>query len=343
MPPPRVSIILTVYQRTKYLGEALDSVLAQSYSDYEVLVADDSGTATAREIVAARAQHEPRIRYQPNPATLGVATSLLGAVRSARGAYIAILNDDDLWERECLAELMAPLEADASRVLATADHWIMSQSGELDVGLSNTWSADFGRASLPEGTVANAVEFAVLKGGPAINITSVFRKDAIDWSQLVPNVSGAYDFWISCLLASTRKPIFYVAKRLGRWRVHGEMESVRRSHDKCENQVYIYATLLERDWFPELESALKVRLAEVLFAVGRDKLHFDRASEARHYLWQSFRLHHRPRVLVRAAAAWLPRPVRSQLKACLCGLRKFQGPPAKKKGQTHLGNIFSHR
>lgn len=337
---PRVSVILTVYKRTKHLGEALDSVLRQSYQNFEIIVADDSSIAAAREIVETRARIDPRIFYQPNPKTLGIATSIVEAVRFARGQFIAILNDDDLWEPECLADLLGPLEADGSLVLATSDHWIMSESGQIDVNLSNSWSMDFGRASLPAGIIANSVEFTVVKGGPAINLTSVFRKEAIDWSLLVPEVTGAYDYWISCLLAATRRPFYYVPKRLGRWRVHGAMETNRRSHDKSENQVYIYDTLLKHGWFPELEAALKARLADALFAVGRDKLKFDRAREARIYFWRSFRLSPRRQVLLRAAATFLPASIRAQLKAGLGVVRRTKGVSTEAKGKPGLGTVL---
>jgi glycosyltransferase involved in cell wall biosynthesis len=339
---PRVSIILSVYKRTGYLAESLSSALAQSYGDFEIIVADDSGTHASKQIVAACGDIE-RVNYLPNPTTLGIASSVARAVEHARGDLIAILNDDDIWEQNLLAELVAPLEADAGLVLATSDHWIMDASGHIDVGLSDSWSVDFGRALLPKGIVTNAAEFVVVKGGPAINISSVFRKDAVNWSLLVPDVAGAYDYWISCLLAATRRPIYYVPKRLGRWRVHGGMETSRRSHDIRENLVYIYSTMLQRGWFPELEAILKARLAEALFVVGRDKLQFDRAKEARSFLWQSFLLNHRPRALIHAGASFLPWPIRAQLKACLRVLRKVKGTPAEKKGQTRLGNIFSNR
>jgi glycosyltransferase involved in cell wall biosynthesis len=326
--PPRVSAILTVYKRTEYLGEALDSVLAQSYPNYEVIIADDSGTAAAREIVETRARRDRRIRYRPNPRTLGVATSLAEAVKSARGEFIAVLNDDDLWEPDLLAELAAPLEADPGLVLAASDHWIMDTNGRIDVRLSESWSADFGRASLPKGIVTNPAEFVVLRGGPAINISSLFRKDAVDWSLLVPEVAGAYDYWISCLLAATGKPIYYVPRRLARWRVHSKMETHRRSHDKGENLVYIFSTMRERSWFPELDAVLREKLAEALFAVGRDKLHFDRAREARRYMWRSFLLSWRLKAALRAAAACLPRNIRSRLGICLGIVRKWHGAAA---------------
>ncbi|HEX4501514.1 MAG TPA: glycosyltransferase [Scandinavium sp.] len=325
---PRVSVILTVHKRTQFLAEALESLLAQIYRDYEIIVADDSGTAAARHIVAAYGATD-RVRYLPNPTTLGIAVSVARAVQQARGDYVAILNDDDVWERDLLAKLVAPLESNRNCVLATSDHWIMDESGRIDVGLSKGWSVNFGRASLQEGIVSNATEFAVGKGGPAINISSVFRKDAIDWSLMVPDVSGAYDYWIACLLAATRQPIYYVPERLARWRTHWEMETRRRAHNKGENLVYIYSILRERKWFPELEGAIKAKLAEALFVVGRDKLRFNRSRQARSNFWRCFLLSRSPGALARAAVTFIPKPVQVRLRACL---RMLQTSSNEEKG-----------
>ena len=84
---PRVSVIVTCYKRVNYLAEALRSVLAQSYEDYEILVADDSGTAAAREIVAVFGRPE-RIRYLARERTLGVASSIRCTVKHGpRGVH----------------------------------------------------------------------------------------------------------------------------------------------------------------------------------------------------------------------------------------------------------------
>jgi glycosyltransferase involved in cell wall biosynthesis len=326
---PRVSVILTVYKRTEYLGNALSSILAQSYSDYEVIVADDSGTGASREIVEA-CGHPERIKYLPNPETVGVATSLARAVAQARGELIAILNDDDIWEKDFLAELAQPLVADPNRVLAFCDHWLTDDGGRIDHALSEIWSASFARAGLPEGVVRDAAEFVVKRGVP-IAVAALFRKDAFDWALVTPNVTGAYDYWIACLLAATGRPIFYVPKRLSRWRTHREMETRRRSHDKAENLVYIFSTMRERGWFPSLGTALKAKLAEALFVAGRDKLHYDLAREARSCFWRSFCLSFRPKALSMAIAACMPGIVRTGLRECLGVLRKGTGLGSKEE------------
>jgi glycosyltransferase involved in cell wall biosynthesis len=320
---PLVSVIVTCYRRTEYIAEALRSVLAQSYEDYEILVADDSGTAAARDIVAAFGQPE-RMRYFAHAKTLGVASSIVRTVKHARGEFIAILNDDDSWEPRLLEKLVTALETDPHRVLATSDHWIMDANGNIVHDLSESWSVNFGRSELSEGVIPNPVQF-VVDGGPAINITSVFRKEAVDWSLLVPKIAGAYDYWIGCLLAATRRPIYYTPERLGRWRIHGSMETARRADNKQENLIYIYSTLLEHDFFHELKPVLNRRLAETLFATGRDKLHFGRVREARLAFWQCFCRSGNPRALIRLLATFLPDALRRRLKRVLGSLPQAIG------------------
>lgn len=311
MPIPRVSIIITVYKRTEYLPQALASALSQSYADFEVIVADDSGTAASREIVSA--YNDPRVRYLLNPITLGVARSLVRAAEQARGEFIAILNDDDLWEKEFLAELIPPVEREAGCVAAFADHWVMDTAGQIDVALSDAWSASTSRLTLPAGLIRDPTEFAIACAGIPIAGAAVFRKDAVDWSLIVSEVSGAYDYWISCLLAASGGTIYHVSKRLARYRVHAEMETRRRSYDRGEDLIYIFTTMRERGWFCELDSVIKARLTDTLLEVARNKLHFGSSSESRRLFWRSFLLCFRPVSLAGTIGTFLPRSLRKRL------------------------------
>jgi glycosyltransferase involved in cell wall biosynthesis len=308
---PRVSVILTVYKRTNFLIEALESALAQSYGLFEVIVADDSGTAASRGIVDNYISDN--VLYLPNPTTIGIARSLVQAVQRGRGELIAVLNDDDVWEKTFLAELVAPFEEDPDCVASFSDHSVMDKSGQINSGLSDAWSASAGRATLPAGKLASPAEFAIRTGGIPIANAAVFRKASIDWSLVEPQVSGAYDYWISCLLAAKGGAVYYVPKRLARYRVHGEMETHRQSHDKGENLVYIFDTILTQRWFPVFEPVVRRKLAEALLVVGRDKLHFDRRNEARRFFWRSFLLRIRPLALIGIAGTFLPPSLRKRL------------------------------
>jgi glycosyltransferase involved in cell wall biosynthesis len=301
--PPLVSVIVTVYKRTEFLEAALHSVLAQSQGHFEVLVADDSGTAAAHHIVAG-VRGSNAIKYLPNPYTMGIVLSLKHALEFARGQLIAILNDDDLWDASFLAELVTPLQAQEACCVAFCDHWVMDGRGEVDYALSDTWSSAFGRLSLTGGNVVDAERFSVVQHGVPIANGAVFRRDAFEWALVAPDVGGAYDYWISCLLASTRRPMYYVPKRLTRYRVHAGMETLQLAgrHDL----IYIYSTILANRWFPEFEQELRAELAAALYTTGRSEFLASNWTDARRDLWKAFKLSGRANALAGAVATLLP-------------------------------------
>jgi hypothetical protein len=92
------------------------------------------------------------------------------------------------------------------------------------------------------------------------------------------------------------------------------MESGRRSPDQSENQVYIFAQLLQRGWFPEMKHYLRSRLAAALFRVGRDRLYFNRPTEARQYFRRAYAVRADWKVVVAGLASLFPRPIRKRLR-----------------------------
>jgi glycosyltransferase involved in cell wall biosynthesis len=337
---PRISVILTVYKRTDYLGIALDSALAQVYPDYEILVADDSGTEAARPIVEARSQ-SPRIRYLPNATTLGVAGSLAGAIGKARGEWIAILNDDDVWEPTLLAELAAPMAADARRVLAFSDHWIIDSDGKVDQSMSELWSKAFGRLDEPEGDLVAPADFSVIRHGVPIAQSALFRKDAVGPGSFPAEISGAYDFWLSCLLAATGCPIYYVSKRLARWRVYGAMETRRLNPERGRNLVYILSRVRTERWFPNLGAAVSLQLVDAWVALGRDQQSAGHLRAARICYWQGFLAGWQPALLATVVGAYLPYKLRSFLRSLLPSSGRRSPPQADAPVPDPIGEMRS--
>jgi glycosyltransferase involved in cell wall biosynthesis len=107
MTSPLISCIVPVFNGERYLGEALDSILAQTYRPLEVIVVDDGST----DGTAALAEtYRDRVRYAYQPEAGPPATRNQG-VRLARGEYVAFLDADDLWHPEKLARQVALLQA----------------------------------------------------------------------------------------------------------------------------------------------------------------------------------------------------------------------------------------
>ncbi|HEY7912328.1 MAG TPA: glycosyltransferase family A protein [Blastocatellia bacterium] len=105
---PAVSIIIPVYNAARFIGEALDSVFAQTFTDFEAIVVND-GSSDKKELELAIEPYRERIVYieQENR---GVSAARNSGIRAARGRYIALLDSDDIWEPEYLAVQVEALE-----------------------------------------------------------------------------------------------------------------------------------------------------------------------------------------------------------------------------------------
>jgi len=87
---PKVTVVIPVYNRDQYVGEAIKSILAQTFTDFELLVIDDGSTDSSREVV--RAYHDPRICLGCNETNEGIPKTRNTGMQLARGEYLAFLD-----------------------------------------------------------------------------------------------------------------------------------------------------------------------------------------------------------------------------------------------------------
>lgn len=115
---PRLSVLVRTRLRPSLLREALNSIQAQTFRDYEVLVLDDGPSVEVEALAAARG---PAFRYLGFP-HVGQGATLEQGLASARGEFIALLDDDDLWAPEFLSSCLAVLRSPAIRTCVYADY-----------------------------------------------------------------------------------------------------------------------------------------------------------------------------------------------------------------------------
>lgn len=93
-----VSIITPNYNCAKYIAETIDSIQAQTYKHWELLIVDDCSTDEVEKVLESYLETDERIIYLENEYNLGAALSRNKALRKAKGRWIAFLDSDDLWE-----------------------------------------------------------------------------------------------------------------------------------------------------------------------------------------------------------------------------------------------------
>lgn len=97
-----VSIITPTWACAPFIGETIESVLNQTYPNWELLIQDDCSTDGTYEVVRAYAERDVRIKYACNASNAGAAISRNNALRRAKGRWVAFLDADDLWLPEKL-------------------------------------------------------------------------------------------------------------------------------------------------------------------------------------------------------------------------------------------------
>lgn len=133
MPTP-ISLITTVYNRDFYLPKTLDSILAQTYPHFELLIWDDGSTDRSLEIAHTYAQRDDRIHVMQSPHNQGFPKSVKAAISATTAPYFGWVDSDDLLAPTALAETVAILDSQPQVGLVYTNHLIIDAEGN-DRGL----------------------------------------------------------------------------------------------------------------------------------------------------------------------------------------------------------------
>jgi glycosyltransferase involved in cell wall biosynthesis len=127
---PRVSIGLPVYNAEAFLQETLDSVLAQTFQDFELIISDNCSTDRTHEICLGYVARDKRVRYFMNDTNMGAAKNYNCTFALARGEYFKWLAADDAIEPHFLERCVNLLDSDPEMVLACSNYIIVNEHSE---------------------------------------------------------------------------------------------------------------------------------------------------------------------------------------------------------------------
>jgi glycosyltransferase involved in cell wall biosynthesis len=110
MNAPLVSVLITSFNREKYIAEAIESVLMQTFTNYEVIVVDDASTDTTVDIIKTYADKDKRIRFYVNEKNLGDYPNRNKVASYATGKYLKYIDSDDAMYDHCLHVMVSSME-----------------------------------------------------------------------------------------------------------------------------------------------------------------------------------------------------------------------------------------
>lgn len=212
MSSPAVSVIVPTWNRVRLLGTAIESVLAQSFRDFEVVIVDDGSNDATESLAGRYRESDARVRYVRQEHR-GISAAMNTGIRESRGRYIARIDSDDQWLPDLLETEVAILEARPEIGLVYAKgQWATSDLTPLTDAI--------GHAMHFPGSTKNDTLRSMLWGDPTCNITVVVRRECFDRAGLFDESLTASEDWDMWLRTAVYYRFFFVDRVLSLVRGH---------------------------------------------------------------------------------------------------------------------------
>lgn len=184
MEEKKISIIMPTYNCAKFIEETIESILRQTYSNWELIIVDDCSKDNTDEVVK-KYESDTRIKYHKLETNQGAAIARTTAMKLATGNYMAFLDSDDLWKETKLEKQLKFMQNNDYNFTCTAYEQIDEQSNKLNKVIKTKKKADYNR---------------ILLDCPVGNSTVMYNVDKLGKFE-VPNIRKRNDdaLWLQIL------------------------------------------------------------------------------------------------------------------------------------------------
>ncbi len=208
-----ISIAMATYNGEKYLAEQLDSILAQTVQDFELIVCDDCSSDSTAEILSRYAEKDSRIKIFVNEKNLGFVKNFEKAVSLCSGEYIALSDQDDVWFAGHLEILLRNIK---DKDLICGNAVLCDENLKtINTDLLSVSKIDF----LPDNK--DDWFFFLLHGNIFQGAASLFKSNIIEKALPIPSKVKFHDRWLA-LVAASENGVSYITKPILYYRRHGE-------------------------------------------------------------------------------------------------------------------------
>ncbi|MEB3294023.1 MAG: glycosyltransferase family A protein [Synechococcales bacterium] len=309
---PSISICIPTFNRADFLTQAIASIQAQTYHDWELWVCDDGSTDETPQVMAR--YQDDRIRYLRHEHHIGKSNNMRSGYEVATGDYFLKLDDDDRLTPHFLLKTSEILTHAPEIDFVSTDHWVIDAHNQQQVELTEHNSHKWGRSQLPAGRIADLLTTVFVQQSLQIGAT-LFRLSCLreldfmrrDWQNCEDN-----DLFVRLALA--RKQAYYLPDRLMEYRFHAEQQGIDRAIPYLRGKLQYLQAYQFLD--ASLEQVRRSRFAETQLLLGLRLVEAGETTEGRHLLQAGH--HFSPRkAIVGQAFSYLPQTIRKPVFAAV--------------------------
>lgn len=281
---PKVSISISTYNRRNLLPFAVESVIKQTFSDWELIVCDDGSTDGTSEYMSGLTKIDSRIKYIRHENNIGKSNNMRSGFEAARGKYFIKFDDDDILLPNCLENTVTLLDNNSHVDFVGGDTWIIDIKGVRDLEWSEGCSQRRGRKDLKEGIVSNLLEVVFIKQSFYIGATLFRTKVLKEVDYMTRDLQSCEDNDLFVKLALANKTAYYIPIRLMEYRVHSEQKQRKKAIAHLESYIK-YLTYYK--FIPKhIEEHRNSKLIQAKRQLGLCLLENDNSSRAKQLLLQ---------------------------------------------------------
>lgn len=280
---PKVSICIPTYNRANFLIYSVNSVLKQTYSDFELIICDDGSTDNTSEIVAQ--WQDSRIRYIRHPQNIGRSRNMRSGFDGAVGDYFIKFDDDDGLIPEFLEKTVAILNSEPTVDFVCTNHWIIDRDGNKIESATQENSAKWGKDKLQKGIIPHLMWQTFFYQSLQVGST-LFRRSCLEEvNYMRSEADGCEDFDLLVRLSIVGKQGYFLPDFLMEYRFHGGQTSLKQNLHFLKSKVFC----IDSYQFPDekLEQQRLIKLAQTKQDLGLRLIEKGDSLEGRKLLQES--------------------------------------------------------
>lgn len=216
MSQPLISIAMTTYNGEKYLREQLDSILNQTYSNFELIISDDCSKDLTWQILEDYAKRDARIKIYKNEHNIGFKKNFEKAISLCNAEYIALSDQDDIW----LENHLEILYKNINEKSMSAGNTMILEDGEIVPDASYSKRHEFYKL----GSNSDLFTFIMFFHSPCQGASSLYHKDLLKKALPIPDGVLYHDAWFSAC-ACCMNGVGYTFEPISIYRLHGKNAS----------------------------------------------------------------------------------------------------------------------
>ncbi|MHC5183919.1 MAG: glycosyltransferase family 2 protein [Planctomycetota bacterium] len=234
--PALVSVVMTSYNHEKFLPDAIDSVLNQTYEDFELIIIDDASSDRSQEIIGHFQQKDPRIRPIFHDRNMGISRTTNDGFMAAKGEYVAYVQSDDLWIPDKLEKQLTILEGNPDLVV-WSDAAIIDEMGN---STGRLFTEKYHAECKPK---SGNLFLSLSRSNYICGQSMILKTQVAQAIQFDPGFVYANDY--KFMLELSRQCDFYfINEPLVQYRIHGDNSITKNKHIWARDDYYLSRYLL---------------------------------------------------------------------------------------------------